>query len=69
MISVFVQIDLHEQVCVLDGADDLEKHWLRRMGPGHFAHINFKGTIAFNVDPYADVLLQGSERNRARAQA
>jgi TnpA family transposase len=47
----------------------IEKHWLRRMGPGHFAHINFKGTIAFNVDPYADVLLQGSERNRARAQA
>lgn len=47
----------------------IEKHWLRRMGPGHFAHINFKGTIAFNVGPYADVLLQRSARTRTPAQA
>ena len=44
-----------------------EKHpisddWLRHMGPVHFGHINFRGTITFKVeDP-----LQGSDARRRR---
>jgi TnpA family transposase len=46
-----------------------EKHpipeaWLRRMGPVHFGHINFKGTITFNIDEFVDALVQPSSRRR-----
>jgi hypothetical protein len=30
----------------------------RRIGPAHFAHINFRGTMRFGVDKYADALVQ-----------
>jgi len=36
----------------------IENDWMRRMGPGHFAHINFKGTIAFPIERYAEFLLR-----------
>ena len=36
----------------------IEEDWLRRIGPAHFAHINFRGTFRFNVERYADVLLE-----------
>lgn len=32
--------------------------WLRRIGPAHFSHINFRGTLRFNVERYADVLVK-----------
>ena len=32
--------------------------WLRRMGPGHFEHINFRGMFRFGVERYAETLLQ-----------
>lgn len=27
------------------------------MGPGHFEHINFKGTMTFPIERYAEFLL------------
>lgn len=47
-----------------------EKHripdeWLRRMGPVHFGHINFKGTIAFDITEFVDALVQRSARRQA----
>jgi hypothetical protein len=30
---------------------------LRRIGPAYFPHINFRGTFRFNVERYADVLV------------
>jgi Tn3 transposase DDE domain-containing protein len=47
-----------------------EKHWipdewLRRMGPVHFGHINFKGTIAFDIAEFVDALVQRSARHQA----
>lgn len=36
----------------------LEDSWLRRMGPVHFSHINFRGTFSFGVARYAESLLQ-----------
>jgi TnpA family transposase len=39
--------------------------WLRRMGPVHFGHINFRGTIAFKVDEFIDALVQRSTPQRA----
>jgi len=36
----------------------IEDDWLRRIGPAHFAHINFRGTMRFGVDKYADALVQ-----------
>lgn len=40
--------------------------WLRRIGPAHFAHINFRGTFRFNVERYAEVLV---ERTAGKATA
>ena len=37
----------------------IEDAWLRRMGPGHFGHVNFRGIFSFGVERYADVLIQG----------
>jgi len=45
----------------------IEEDWLRRIGPAHFAHINFRGTFRFNVERYADVLVEraaGKEATR-----
>jgi TnpA family transposase len=36
----------------------IEEDWLRRIGPAHFSHINFRGTFKFNVERYADVLVE-----------
>jgi TnpA family transposase len=45
----------------------IQDSWLRRMGPVHFGHINFKGTITFNVDEFLDALVQRPARRRATA--
>ena len=37
----------------------IEDAWLRRMGPGHFGHVNFRGIFSFGVERYPDVLIQG----------
>lgn len=46
-----------------------EDAWIRRMGPVHFEHINFRGIISFNFDPFADALLAKESKGRARAAA
>jgi hypothetical protein len=38
----------------------IEKDWLRRIGPAHFSHINFRGTFRFNVERCAAVLVVGT---------
>lgn len=46
----------------------IEDAWVRRMGPVHFGHVNFRGLIAFGVDRYADeLLLRPAPRRRATA--
>jgi len=44
----------------------IEDHWIRRIGPVHFEHVNFKGTITFEIDSYADALIQRQSKLRAR---
>ena len=36
----------------------VEDDWLRRMGPAHFSHINFRGTMRFGVEKFAAALIQ-----------
>ncbi len=36
----------------------VEDDWLRRMGPAHFSHINFRGTLRVGVDQFAAALIQ-----------
>ena len=36
----------------------IEDDWLRRIGPAHFSHINFRGTLKFGVEKYADALVE-----------
>lgn len=36
----------------------IEEDWLQRIGPAHFSHITFRGTFRFNVERYADVLVE-----------
>lgn len=38
----------------------IEDSWLARMGPAHFAHVNFRGTFKFGVSRYAQMLLSQS---------
>lgn len=35
------------------GGMAIEDDWLRRMGPAHFGHINFRGTFRFGMEKYA----------------
>ena len=51
-----------------DGAD-LEDDWLRRIGPAHFGHINFRGTFSFALGPYVDVLVHPRPGRRANHNA
>jgi hypothetical protein len=39
------------------GSVRIEDDWLRRMGPAHFGHINFRGTMHFGIDRFAQALL------------
>jgi hypothetical protein len=39
----------------------IEDDWLRRMGPAHFGHINFRGTMRFGIERYGQSLLQGGD--------
>ena len=43
--------------------------WLRRMGPAHSSHINFRGTFSFSVDKYAQALLRSPPASRRSATA
>lgn len=36
----------------------IEEDWLRRIGPAHFSHINFRGTFRFNLERYAALLVE-----------
>lgn len=49
--------------------DPIPDEWLRRMGPVHFGHINFRGVISFDFERFADSLLQRQARSRSRAAA
>ena len=35
----------------------IQEDWLRRIGPAHFSHVNFRRTFRFNVERYADLLI------------
>ncbi len=50
-----------------DGAE-IEGDWLRRFGPAHFSHFNFRGAFRFNVERYADVLARRGNTLRARRE-
>lgn len=45
--------------------DDLVRH----IGPVHFGHINFRGTMSFSVERYADLLLKPSTSTKRSAAA
>mgnify|MGYP003584230574 CR=1 FL=1 len=50
------------------GGQPIEENVLRRIGPVHFGHINFRGLMSFSVDRYASVLLrEHAAPKRARA--
>lgn len=42
----------------------VDDEWLRRMGPAHFAHVNFRGALSFPIDQYGDVLLEAAPWQR-----
>ena len=46
----------------------VEDDWLRRMGPVHFGNVNFRGTMAFNVERFAEVLLYRTSGDRRRVE-
>lgn len=49
----------------------IDDAWLRRMGPVHFGHINFRGTFRFGIEKYAKALLRqpsaAGEKLRSKA--
>ena len=44
----------------------VEDEWLRRIGPAHFSHVNFRGTMRFGVEKFAAALIQRVRRARQR---
>lgn len=42
----------------------IDDDWLRRMGPAHFAHVNFRGTLSFPIDVYREMLLDVASQHR-----
>lgn len=46
----------------------IDDAWLRRMGPVHFGHINFRGTFRFGIEKYAQALLRQSSATGKRVQ-
>jgi len=38
----------------------IDEDWLRRMGPAHFAHVNFRGTLSFPIDRYQAMLVDAA---------
>lgn len=49
------------------GGMEIDAAWLRRMGPAHSSHINFRGTFSFSVEKYAQALLRSSSASRRSA--
>ena len=47
---------------------DVEDEWLRRLGPVHFEHINFRGTFSFAVQRYAKALIRQGPAARQAAR-
>jgi hypothetical protein len=47
----------------------IENDWLRRIGPAHFSHINFRGTMKFSVEKFADALVQRRPHTRQAASS
>ncbi len=45
----------------------VEDDWLRRIGPAHFSHINFRGTMRFGVEKFAAALIQRVPGQATRA--
>jgi len=45
----------------------VEDDWLRRIGPAHFSHINFRGTMRFGVEKFAAALIQRAPGQTVRA--
>jgi len=43
----------------------IDDDWLRRMGPAHFAHVNFRGTLSFPIDLYQEMLLDAAPWRKA----
>nr|WP_261313551.1 Tn3 family transposase [Ralstonia mannitolilytica] len=43
----------------------IDDDWLRRMGPAHFAHVNFRGVLSFKIHQFQDALLEAAPRRRA----
>lgn len=43
---------------------EINDDWLRRMGPAHFAHVNFRGTLSFPLDRYVEALLEVAPQSR-----
>jgi TnpA family transposase len=39
----------------------IDDDWVRRLGPAHFGHINFRGTFRFGVDQYLEALVDGGK--------
>ncbi len=46
---------------------EVEDDWLRRIGPAHFSHINFRGTMRFGVEKFAAALIQRAPSQATRA--
>jgi len=46
---------------------EVEDDWLRRIGPAHFSHINFRGTMRFGVEKFATALIERASSQAARA--
>nr|WP_226382964.1 transposase [Burkholderia mayonis] len=68
LTNVVIAWNTQRMQATIDGwrkkGQDVADDWLRRMGPAHFAHVNFRGTLSFPIDRYAEMLLEAVPNQR-----
>lgn len=71
LTNLVIAWNTHQMQSVIDGwrkfGIEVDDAWVRRMGPAHFGHINFRGTFKFSVGRYAELIFQPNRQHYKRA--
>ncbi|TDG02544.1 Tn3 family transposase [Paraburkholderia guartelaensis] len=68
LTNVVIAWNTQRMQATLDGwrskGQGIGDDWLRRLGPAHFAHVNFRGVMSFPIERYREMLLDAAPWRR-----
>ncbi|MFA7269579.1 MAG: Tn3 family transposase [Sterolibacterium sp.] len=71
LTNLVIAWNTHQMQSIINGwrksGIEVDDAWIRRMGPAHFGHINFRGTFKFSVGRYAELIFQPAQQHSKRA--